>query len=214
MGSLLLRQLTVYSGFARRAGFNRSPLRFTVDISRRSGFEGDPCPGWRYDMLVAAFAPVRSTVKRIMTALRRHVRLWAVAWLVLQVAMLLAFVPQDCCAAHKAAALSAPPCHENTPAARCPMRGANGAACPMHSRSQSNDHADHSHHKQPSSSDCSIRGTCNGPMAAMLALLSNYGILPDGFLVAPDDGPSLISTSAQEDLVSRLASPRPPPPRA
>jgi hypothetical protein len=130
-----------------------------------------------------------------MTALRRHMRLWATFWLVFQVATLSAFVPRDCCTAHQEKAVSASPCHEDTPAAHCPMRNANGAACPMHSRSQTGSHTDHRHHEEPATSDCSMRGTCNGPLAAMLSLLSNSGILPDGLVVAPNAVPSLIAAA-------------------
>ena len=51
-------------------------------------------------------------------------------------------------------------------------------------------------------------------MAAMLALLANHGILTDASVIAPDNQPGLITAFARESLVSRLASPDPPPPRA
>ena len=46
-----------------------------------------------------------------MRSLRGHVRLWAIAWLLMQATALSAFVPRDCCASHHPAANVAP-CHE------------------------------------------------------------------------------------------------------
>lgn len=120
-----------------------------------------------------------------MTTIRAGLRLWVTAWLVFQVASLSALVPRACCAAHRP-----PPsatehmCHE--------------AAAPV---------------EQPDAK-CSMRGMCEGPMAALLALLSNYGVPADPFEMSPDllAGPAAIH--ARESLIGRLASPDPPPPRA
>jgi hypothetical protein len=143
-----------------------------------------------------------------MTTLRRRLRLWAVAWLVCQTALLVAFVPWDCCVAHKMTKVRAErSCHEPAPtAAACPMHGAaNGAACPMH--------GDHAKHEKPTSS-CSMRGTCQGPMAALLSLLSNYGPLSDPFDLVPDVRFVTAVSPLQEQLVVRLTPPESPPPRA
>jgi hypothetical protein len=57
-----------------------------------------------------------------MTALRRHVRLWVIAWLFAQAASLSAFVPRDCCASHRPTAAT-PACHEAPKATHCVLRG-------------------------------------------------------------------------------------------
>jgi hypothetical protein len=150
-----------------------------------------------------------------MAALRQQLRLWAAAWLVFQVATLSAFVPRDCCTAHRPAAIT--PHTQDHTATDCPMRAVDGAACPMHRGNQTGHHAEHSNHdnhEQPPGSPCSMRGTCDGPMAAMLALLSNHGVLTESIVVSPDDQSTPIPASTRESLVCRLASPDPPPPRS
>jgi hypothetical protein len=63
--------------------------------------------------------------------------------------------------------------------------------------------------------ECVLRGTCQGPMSAIVALLSNHGGPPvESFVIAPDLRTILISPIAQEHVDSLLASPDPPPPRA
>ena len=62
---------------------------------------------------------------------------------------------------------------------------------------------------------CVMRGTCKGPMSAVVALLSNQGVPPlDSFTIAPASGVTLTAGPAGEHVSSRLASPDPPPPRA
>jgi hypothetical protein len=142
-----------------------------------------------------------------MTTIRRRFRFWVPAWLFFQVASLSAFVPKDCCAAHRPAAIDKASCHENTAATHCPKRAADGTPCPMHARG---------HHDagQQSSDRCSMRGTCEGPMAALFALLSNHGVLADSFEMSPDLHAGSAAIHTRENLISRLASPDPPPPRA
>jgi hypothetical protein len=142
-----------------------------------------------------------------MTTIRRHMRLWAAAWLVFQVASLSALVPRDCCAAHRPSAATAPGCHEDTAATQCPMRAQDGTPCPMH-------RGDHHDAGEQPAGKCSMRGTCDGPMAALFALLSIHGVLTSSFEVLPDLQPGLAVVRARESLTSRLASPDPPPPRA
>jgi hypothetical protein len=48
----------------------------------------------------------------------------------------------------------------------------------------------------------------------MFALLSNYGVLADSLEMTPDLRVSSAALHTREDLISRLASPDPPPPRA
>jgi len=143
-----------------------------------------------------------------MTTIRRRLRLWVTAWFVFQVVSLSALGPRDCCAAHRPpASAKAPSCHESTAATYCPTRAASGTPCPMHG----GNHSDADHKSAPK---CSMRGTCDGPMAALSALLSNHGVLSDAFSMLPDLQTTGITAHTGENLIGRLASPDPPPPRA
>lgn len=149
-----------------------------------------------------------------MTPFRRHPRLWVTAWLLFQVASLSALVPRNCCAAHQPAAVKTEhSSHDSALAADCPMLAADGAACPMHrGHVEHREHGERSSHEGPSG-ECSIRGRCAGPMASLLALLSNQGVLPAGVAALPGVDSSSVSPAVRESVVSRLASPDPPPPR-
>jgi hypothetical protein len=131
-----------------------------------------------------------------MARVREHLRVWAIAWLVFQAASLSALVPRDCCLAHKPepVAKHGTNCHETA------------AAAPMH-RGDPQD-------ADKSGKRCTLRGTCDGPMAALFALLSNHGVLPDSIAVSPDLLSNARPTPIRESLVSRLPVPDPPPPRA
>ena len=144
-----------------------------------------------------------------MISIRRSLRFWVTTWLVFQVASLSALVPRDCCAAHKSeASVTKPSCHQEVaPATQCPMRAANGTACPMH-------RGDHHEAADTSRSDCAMRGTCRGPMVAMVAQLSNHGVLPSQFSVLPDLHQTAALISVDEHPVTRLTPPDSPPPRA
>ena len=143
-----------------------------------------------------------------MQLIRRGLRLWVTTWLVLQVASLSALVPRDCCAAHRPATnVEKRACHQKAVATQCPMRAADVAPCPMH-RGEHNEAAD------PSRDGCAMRSSCTGPMAALLAQLSNNGILTDPIQVQPDRQASPTAPHRSEQLVTRLAPPDSPPPRA
>jgi hypothetical protein len=133
-----------------------------------------------------------------MRIFRRHLRAWASVWLAAQLVWVSALVPRDCCAAHRpATAKASANCHEPV-------------ATP------------HMHHGQPqppeqqpqSHSGCALRGTCAGPMAAFFALLSNHGILTESAAPIPNIATASVSVPTIENVVSRLESPDPPPPRA
>ncbi len=142
-----------------------------------------------------------------MTTIRRRLRFWVAAWLVFQVASLSALVPRACCVPYRAAAATQEPdCHGNSAASHCPVRAAAGTPCPMHK-------SDHRDAEEKPSDNCSMRATCGGPLAAMFALLSNYGALSDLFLIAPDVHAGSVSLQTRENLISRLAPPDSPPPR-
>jgi hypothetical protein len=141
-----------------------------------------------------------------MTTIRRRLRFCVAAWLVFQVASLSALVPRACCFPHRAAVTDQEPnCHGNSAASHCPMRATDGTPCPMHQSGH--------HDAEEPRNRCSMRATCDGPVAAMFALLSNYGVLSDSFLMAPDVHAGSVSLQTRENLTNRLAPPDSPPPR-
>jgi hypothetical protein len=84
-----------------------------------------------------------------MTLLRRHLRLWVAAWIVLQATSLTAFVPRECCIAHRV------PVHAEETDESCHRPEPAGESMP----------------------DCAMRSTCNGPLAVLAALLSPHAVL-------------------------------------
>jgi hypothetical protein len=143
-----------------------------------------------------------------MQPIRSALRLWVAVWLVVQLTSLTALVPRNCCAAHSSAPKAARPgCHEKAAATQCPMRAADGKPCPMH-------RGGHSEAAETAPDSCAIRGTCSGPMAALVAQLSNYGVLPATILVLPDLHRGAVNIDSDEQLLSRFTPPDSPPPRA
>jgi hypothetical protein len=151
-----------------------------------------------------------------MTIIRRRLRFWVAAWLVFQAGSLSALVPRECCMAHRPEAASKHGCddqHEqneqNDRAAvvQCPMRAADGTPCPVHRHGDSDA-------RQKARDRCSMRGTCDRPVSAFLALLSNHGVLTDSFAMSPDLHRDSITIHIRENLITRLASPGSPPPRS
>jgi hypothetical protein len=138
-----------------------------------------------------------------MSAIRRQLRLGVMAWLVLQAASLSAFVPRDCCAAHKPGDAT-PGCHEETSATVCPMRSADGTACPMHRESEPG---------SARGAECAMQGSCAGPMAALAALLSQHGVTPAALSIPLDLRTLPAAARAAEQVVSRFVPPDSPPPR-
>jgi hypothetical protein len=67
---------------------------------------------------------------------------------------------------------------------------------------------------QSSPVDCRLTGGCDGPMAALFALLSNHGIMPEFTAVIPDVEVSRITVIARENVGGQFHPPDPPPPRA
>jgi hypothetical protein len=143
-----------------------------------------------------------------MTTIRRRLRFWVAAWLVFQVASLSALVPRACCFPDRPAASDKEPnCHQNSAASHCPMQVADGAPCPMHQSGH------HDAEDKPNDT-CSMRATCDGPVAALFALLSNYGVLEYPITLFRDVHASSVTLQTRENLTSRLAPPDSPPPRA
>lgn len=127
-------------------------------------------------------------------------RAWSFAWLVCQAALLSAFVPRDCCAAHRSHAHKAPECHEPAKKTHCPMPAADGTACPMHQSAADGE-------------DCRLRGMCDGPMAMLAHLMSAVAlpVSPVTLTLAPPPAHALGYLA--ERAIDRAASPDAPPPR-
>jgi hypothetical protein len=151
---------------------------------------------------------------------RGTIRRVAAIWLMLQMAWLTALVPRDCCAAHRPTGSGDAKCHSQGPAAQCPMRAANGTACPMHSGAAGHGAhgqdpaAEHDPQSPTPSSECALRGVCAGPMAALLVLLANHGILPESTTAVPDVAVRSITSVVGEHVAGDRVPPDPPPPRA
>jgi hypothetical protein len=149
---------------------------------------------------------------------RQRLRVFTTTWLAFQLVWLAGLVPRDCCAAHPPAEKS---CHDAAPATHCPMRGADGRPCPMHRGQAEQPVHDHgspaAHHDETPSApptDCRLSGACDGPMSALLALLSHHGILPESGSAVPPVDSHTVSAAPSESFVGRFAPPDPPPPRA
>lgn len=135
-----------------------------------------------------------------MTALRRHVRAVAFAWLLCQVASLSAFVPEQCCVAHAAEAAAkeqAAACHETAPA----PAPKDGDVCPMHQGTRSHD-------------CCAMTNACDGPGTHLAGLFAYIGVLetPASNSLPLESAAIVIASSAP--LLHRLALPDAPPPKA
>lgn len=61
---------------------------------------------------------------------------------------------------------------------------------------------------------CTMRGSCDGPMAMLATVLSNNGVLTRTFAFLPVVESSRLAASAGERLTSQLLPPDAPPPRA
>ena len=130
-----------------------------------------------------------------MRAVRRHLHSCVAVWLVFQALALSSIVPRDCCAAHRpVSAKSKAACHElMSPAPDVQAHHAQAA---------------------PTPDRCSLRGSCGGPMAGFLVQLSLHGVLTERPRLTLQLVASTVEPVASERLISRLASPDSPPPRA
>jgi hypothetical protein len=164
-----------------------------------------------------------------MSVIRRRLRIAVAAWLLFQVVSLSALVPRDCCDAHR---ISTERCHESAESAYCPMRS-QGRNCPMHQPAPVQDgHADHadpvaSEHAahaaavpatheshDDSRARCTIGGSCSAPATALAVILSSHGVVPPGVPVPANLDSAVAPAVPDEHLISRLAAPDSPPPRA
>ena len=136
---------------------------------------------------------------------RAHLRSWIISTLLLQAAALGALVPRDCCTAHEHDTGRASSCHDARTAAQCPMRGPDGAACPMHRAAAATE--------QPGTSDCVLRGSCGGPMSGMVALLSQIGVMPSSTAAPVDTGDAALVLALVIEPERPDTPPDSPPPR-
>ena len=139
-----------------------------------------------------------------MPAVRCGLRRWAVVCLLLQAASLGALVPRDCCSTHEHDAGRAASCHDARTAVQCPMRGPDGAACPMHRDGAAT---------EQTGTDCALRGACSGPMSGMVALLSQIGVMPSSTAAAGDIGDTALVLAYVLQPDRPGTPPDSPPPR-
>jgi hypothetical protein len=139
-----------------------------------------------------------------MILFRKRLRLLSAAWMLFQVTSLSTLVPRACCLAHQHQA-QPPDCHGASAQAEAPA--------PMH-HSHGHVHEQAVPASQAPAHECTLRGTCGGPAAALLALLSIDGVLTDPN-ASPVDldlaGKALPST---DQLTPQFEPPDAPPPRA
>jgi len=149
-----------------------------------------------------------------MAAFRQRLRLLSAAWILFQVTSLSTLVPRACCMAHQSAsAANQTGCHEQAAVPHCPRAAEDGTPCPMH-HSHAQMHDQSAPARSTPAHDCVLRGTCSGPAAALLALLSTHGVLADP-IASPSDSPLAVATfSPADQLIPQFESPDAPPPRA
>src|SRR5690606_28958890 len=64
------------------------------------------------------------------------------------------------------------------------------------------------------STDCLMGPLCDGPMAALLALLSNHGIVPEAASMLPPPEARRLAVAADENIRGHFPVPDSPPPRS
>lgn len=125
---------------------------------------------------------------------RRRLQAWATLWLVCQLAAVSAFVPRDCCAHHRPAAMAA---QSQTGHG---SHGGHGA----HLGHQPVDH----------DSDCVMRGVCNGPLDAIATLFMGPGLPLPPFTLLDTTTAVAGPRAADASALDSLRLPSTPPPRA
>jgi len=146
-----------------------------------------------------------------MTLFRRRLRIVTIAWLLFQATSLSALVPRACCLAHDAALAAASTCHEKPPVPHCPEARHDEMPCAMHA-GHGHDHS--AQQTQTPVHECAIRGTCGGPTAAMLTLLSTQGVLTGSTSARIDFPPAGAPIVSRDQLILQFETPDAPPPRA
>jgi hypothetical protein len=148
-----------------------------------------------------------------MVFLRRHIRFLASAWIVFQAASLSALVPRACCLAHQTSlATPSTDCHDKAPAPHC-STPADDMTCAMHHRHTVPPDGTEQNDRKPAH-ECAIRGTCDGPIAALLTIFATHGVLTNSFEALPDLRSTTTARSATDQLIGLFVPPDAPPPRA
>ena len=135
-----------------------------------------------------------------MNSIRRRVRAVAFAWLLCQVASLSAFVPGDCCISHAAEAAAkkkAAACHEEA----APPAPKDGDACPLHEGRTKHD-------------CCAMTNACDGPGVQLLTLFSFITTIDEPVVSSTILESATAFVPPAPPLLSRLALPDAPPPKA
>jgi len=145
-----------------------------------------------------------------MVVVRRHLRIYASAWILFQATSLSALVPRACCLTHQMAVAD---CHDQRQATATPASDAMPA---MH---HSHAHAGHTKNQTPATAakpahNCALRGTCGGPAAALFTLLSTDGVLTDSLTATTDFLATGSVAAVRDQLIPQFESPDAPPPRA
>ena len=135
-----------------------------------------------------------------MEALRRRIRVVALAWLLCQAGTLSAFLPGECCKAHAeeaAAKAKAASCHESAASPAAPKEG---DACPMHRGSKSHE-------------CCTISNACDGPGQQLTTLFAYVGFVqtPQSAAIVLESSAAFVAPPAP--LLDHLAIPDAPPPK-
>jgi len=139
-----------------------------------------------------------------MILFRKRLRLLSAAWILFQVTSLSTLVPRACCLAHQHQAQT-PGCHDASAQAQ--------TSAPMH-HSHGHAHEQAVPAGQAPAHECTLRGTCGGPAAALLALLSTDGVLTDSIASPADFELAGKTPPSTDQLIPRLEPPDAPPPRA
>ena len=147
-----------------------------------------------------------------MAVFRQRLRLLSAAWILFQVMSLSTLVPRACCLAHQSTS-AAHTGNEQAAVPHCPTPADDSASRPMH-----HDHGQMHGGAAPASStpahDCALRGTCGGPTAALLALLSTDGVLAKSVASTTDFPAAGNPLPSTVQLIRQFEPPDAPPPRA
>jgi hypothetical protein len=155
---------------------------------------------------VCANAPAWLICFRLMNVFRERLRLFAAAWILFQVTSLSTLVPRACCLAHQSVSVE----QHTAPHCSAPLESESTAVMP-------HDHARMHEQASPSTSpahECALRGTCGGPTAALLALLSTHGVLTDSIPSVTEFPLTGEPFASAHQLIPQFESPDSPPPRA
>lgn len=138
-----------------------------------------------------------------MGLIRRHLGAWSIAWLSLQAATFFVILPTMSPFAGLFGAATL--CVEAPSGDECPMRAADGEACPMHAGTASVD--------QNAKDECAMRATTSGPMMALASMFAMPGVLVAASPVSMDAVVSVLPvfTTAVPAPFASLDS---PPPRS